>query len=149
MKNFAPRRGARGRARAPRRAIPAGVAYSRARNLPREATKEDVANFFRGCGVEPSNVKLILAKSARTRVGANPGGTTPRTPGVGSGEAFVELVGAEADVDEALARAGAVLGGRPAEIHRSSLEEVRRTALMGRTMIWKRESGEREKTRAV
>ena len=42
---------------------------------------------------------------------------------------------AAADVDEALARAGAVLGGRPAEIHRSSLEEVRRTALMGRTMI--------------
>lgn len=127
-------RGAWPRTRAPP-GHPSRCGVLRARNLPREATKEDVANFFRGCGVEPSNVKLILAKSARTRVGANPGGDDTRTPGVGSGEAFVELVGAEADVDEALARAGAVLGGRPAEIHRSSLEEVRRTALMGRTMI--------------
>ena len=118
-------------------ARPAGpsqpVWRTRARNLPREATKEDVANFFEG----GSNRRTSSSspKSARTRVGANPGGDDTRTPGVGSGEAFVELVGAEADVDEALARAGAVLGGRPAEIHRSSLEEVRRTALMGRTMI--------------
>ena len=110
---------------------PSRCGILRARNLPREATKADVANFFRGCGVDPSGVRLILAGSAG--VGTNHGET--QTPGVGSGEAFVEIVGAEADVDEALTRAGAALGGRPVEIHRSSLEEVRRTAIMGRTMI--------------
>jgi hypothetical protein len=54
---------------------------------------------------------------------------------VSTGEAFVEFSGDDANIQQALMKDKAVLGVKPIEIFRSSLEEVQRVALMGRQMV--------------
>jgi hypothetical protein len=96
--------------------------------MPPEATKADVVNFFYGMGAEEDKVKIIIAPGMANLAGSHPGAMS-------TGEAFVEFSGDDANIQQAALKDRAVLGGKPVSVFRSSLEEVQRVALMGRTMI--------------
>ena len=100
----------------------------RVRGMPPEATKADVVNFFYGMGAEEDKVKIIIAPGMANLAGSHPGSMS-------TGEAFVEFSGDDANIQQAALKDRAVLGGKPVSVFRSSLEEVQRVALMGRTMI--------------